>query len=202
MSLFCLFWLPLFYLLWRNVTGNNVFSGGIWALIAGSLVALLQFFLGSFTEPEGFGISRWINGFVDIITLPALVPLLVYLLFKVCRIISGDMDFVAFALLWLIPTGAIRALSWSAQRDPVHLILAPILWTAIIVGVPFFVGLFQSRRVIVIIPASLGVLVVPFAATFAYWAFYAQYALWGSLFLFAAIAPMLIVTVFAFLRAE
>ena len=195
-------WLPFFYLLWRNITGNNVFSGGVWALLAGSIVALLQFLLGSITEPEGFGLSRWINGFVDIITLPVLVPLLIYLLLVVTRIIKGNADFIGFTLLWLIPTGAIRTLSWSAQSDPAHLILAPVLWTAIAVGVPFFVGLFRFRRVFIIIPAFLGVLAVPFAATCAYWAFYGQKTLFGFLFLFAAIAPMLVAMVLSFIRTE
>jgi len=202
MSLFCLLWLPLFYLFWRNITGNNVFSGGVWALLAGSIAALLQFFLGSITEPEGFGLSRWMNGFVDIITLPVLIPLLVYLLLVVFQIIKGNADFVGFALLWLIPGGAMRALSWSANSDPVHLVLAPILWTAIAVGVPFLVGFIQYRKVYVVAPAFLGALIVPFAATFAYWAFYAQKTLWGYLFLLVAAAPMLVAAVLRFIRSE
>ena len=200
MSFFCLLWLPLFYLLWRTITGNKVFSGGVWALLAGSIVALLQFLLGSFTEPEGFGLSRWVNGFVDIIALPALAPLLIYLLLVVFRVVKENADFVGFILLWLIPGGAMRAVSWSAQSDPVHLVLAPILWTAIAVGVPFFIGFFRYPRLIVIIPATLGALIVPLAATWAYWAFFSQQTLWGFLFLFIAAAPMLVATILSFIQ--
>jgi hypothetical protein len=202
MSFFCLFWLPLFYLLWRNLTGNTVFSGGVWALLAGSIVAMLQFLLGSLTEPEGFGFSRWINGFVDIIAIPVLAPLLIYLLLVIFRVYKENVDFVGFALLWLIPGGAIRAVSWSAQSDPVHLVLAPILWTAIAVGVPFLAGFARHRLIYVIIPAFLGALIVPFAATFAYWGFYVQKTLWGFLFLLVAAAPMLVATVLSFIRTE
>ena len=202
MSLFCLLWLPFFYLLWRKITGNKDFSGGVWALLAGSIIALLQFLLGSVTEPEGFGLSRWINGFVDIITLPVLMPLLIYLLLVVFRIIKGNVDFVGFTLLWLIPTGAIRALSWSSQSDPAHLVLAPILWTAIAVGVPFLIGLFRCRRVSVIIPAFLGALIVPFVATCTYWAFFAQKTLWGFLFLLVSSAPMLAAMILSFISTE
>jgi hypothetical protein len=202
MSLFCLLWLPFFYIFWRSITGNNVFSGGVWALLAGSVVALLQFFLGSLIEPEGFGLSRWVNGFVDIIALPVLLPLLVYLLLIVFRLITGNIDFVGFILLWLIPGGAIRAVSWSSQSDPVHLVLAPILWTAIAVGIPFFINLFQYRRVFIVIPAFLGVLVVPFAATGTYWAFYSQKTLWGFLALLVTTAPMLVAAILSFIRTE
>ena len=202
MSLFCLLWLPCFYLFWRAISGSRVFSGGVWALLAGSIVAMVQFFSGSFIEPEGFGLPRWINGFVDIITLPALLPFLVYLLLMAIRVIKGNFDFVCFSLLWLIPGGAIRAVSWSAQSDPVHVVLAPILWTSIAVGIPFFIGLFHYRRVLIIIAACLGVLIVPFAATCSYWAFYAQKTLWGFLFLAVAVAPMLVNTILSFIRAE
>ena len=199
MSLFCLLWLPFFYLFWRVLSGNKVFSGGVWALLAGSVVAMLQFFLGSLTEPEGFGLPRWINGFVDIITVPVLLPFFMYVLLIAFRVIRENIDFVGFALLWLIPSGAIRALSWS---EPVHLVLAPVLWTAIAVGVPFFGSLFKYRRALVIIPACLGLLLVPFAAACAYWAFYAQKTLWGFLFLIAAATPMFVATVLSFIRAE
>ena len=202
MSLFCLLWLPFFYLFWRVLSGNKIFSGGVWALVMGSIVAMLQFFLGSFFDPEGFGLSRLINGFVDIITLPALLPFFIYSLLIAFRVITGNIDFVGFALLWLIPSGAIRAFSWSSQSDPVHMVLIPLLWTSIAVGLPFFAGLFRYRRVYVIFPACLGLLLVPFAATCAYWAFYAQKAIWGFLFLMFAATPMLVATILSFIRTE
>ena len=138
MSFFCFLWIPLFYLFWRRFAADSA-GGGVWALLAGSIVALLGFFLGSLVEPGGFGFSRWLSGFVDIVALPALAPLLVYLLFVLLKIVSGTAGFANFAMLWLIPCGAIRALSWSAQNDPILLILVPLLWTSIALGIPFFI---------------------------------------------------------------
>ena len=192
MSIFCFLWTPLFYLLWRAVTENDVSAGGLWALLAGSVVAFAQFFLGSFVEPGGFGLSRWISGCVDIVSLPALAPFLVYIILIGSKLITGTVNFANFALLWLIPAAAIRALGWISLSDPILLVLVPVLWTAIAVGVSFFITLIQTGRVVVIIPASLGILVVPFAAASSYWAFYCHKTTMGFLFLLAAVIPMLV----------
>jgi len=200
MSLFCLLWLPLFYLFWRTLAGSNTAAGGVWALLAGSIVALGQFFFGSLVDPGGFGVSRWWSGFIDIVSLPALAPLLIYFLLASFRIISGIADFANFALLWLIPVGAIRAVSWSSQSDPVLLVLVPLLWTAIAVGIPFFINIIQNGKIYVIIPASLGILVIPVAAAFSYWAFFSQKSSLGFLFLLAAAVPMLVSMVLSFFQ--
>jgi hypothetical protein len=194
--------MPLFYLFWRTVTENSS-AGGVWALLAGSGVALIQFFLGSMVDPGGYGISRWISGIIDIVTLPALAPLLVYLLLISFKIVSGNINFANFALLWLIPGAAIRAVSWSSQSDPILLVLVPVLWTAIAVGIPFFITLIlEYGRFFVAVPAILGILVVPFAASCSYWAFYTQKTYWGFLFLLPATAPMIISMVLSFIRAR
>ena len=202
MSLFCLLWIPLFYLFWRTITGNNAFAGGVWALLLGSIVALIQFFLGYLLDPGGFAFSRWASAWIDIVTMPALTPLLVYLLLIALKIISGNVDFTNFALLWLIPGAAIRAISWSSQSDPILLVLVPVLWAAIAVGVPFFITLFQSGHLAIAISSFLGILIVPFSATCSYWAFFSQKTLWGFLFLLASIAPMLVSLLLSFIRAN
>jgi len=202
MSLFCLLWIPLFYLFWRSITGNNTASGGVWAILVGSIVAMIQFFLGNFVEPGGFGLSRWISGCIDIVTIPALAPLVIYFFLITFKFISGEPDFASFTLLWLIPSAAIRALSWSSVGDPLLLVLVPVLWTAIAVGVSFFISIIQTGRFFVIIPAFLVILMIPFAAACSYWAFFAQKTYLGLLFLFAAVAPMLVSVILSFIRAH
>jgi len=202
MSLFCFVWMPLFYLFWRGVAGNTAAAGGIWALLVGTVVALVQFFLGTVVTPGGFGFSRWMSGCIDIVALPALAPLLVYLLLVGFKIITGTPDFASFALLWLIPGAAIRAVGWSSQSDPILLVLVPLLWTAIAVGIPFFITIIQNSRVFVIIPSSLAILIIPFAAASSYWAFYSQKISWGFLLLLIAAIPMLISMLLAILRAR
>lgn len=192
--------MPFFYLVWRTVTGSNTPSGGIWALLLGSIFALIHFFLGNLVEPGGFGLSRWVSGCIDIVTLPALAPILVYFFLISTKIIAGTADFANFAMLWLIPGAAIRAVSWSSLNDPILLVLVPILWTTIAVGIPFFITVILNSRVLVIIPASLAILIIPFAAACSYWAFYSQKTSMGFLFLLAAAAPMLVSMILSFVQ--
>ena len=192
MVIFCFLWTPLFYLLWRSVTRNDAYAGGLLALLAGSIFSFVQFFLGSFIEPGGFGLSRWVSGFVDIVGLPAILPFVIYLILAGFRLFSGTLSFANFALLWVIPCAAIRALGWISSGDPILLVLVPVLWTAIAVGVSFFITLIQTGRILVIIAASFGIFVVPLAAASSYWAFFGHKTTMGYLFLFAAAVPMLV----------
>ena len=191
----------MFYFFWRSIKGGST-SGWAWALIAGSIVAAFQFFGDPLIDPGGFGLSRWASGFVDIVVLPVLVPLLVYLLFFFLKFIAGSVDFTGFALLWLIPIAATRSLTWSAiQRDPILLVLVPVLWTAIAVGIPFFIKCIQDNsRPAMIALFSAAILSVLFAAATSYWAFFSQRTTLGILFLVAAAAPMLVSMVISFIK--
>jgi hypothetical protein len=175
MSLFCFLWTALFYLFWRSISpSQESAAGGVWALILGSIAALFQFFFGAFLAPGGFGFSRWLSGCIDLVTLPVLVPLLVYLAMAGFKMVSGAMDFTGFALLWIIPMGALRAISWSSLQDPILLVLTPLLWTGIAGGVPFLGGIAARGSLVVRIFAILGALVLPFLAATAYWFFFRQ----------------------------
>ena len=190
MSLFCILFLPFFYLFWRTVTGNSAVTGGVWALLAGTVAALIQFFAGDLVAASGFGFSRWLGSCVDIIAIPALIPLLVYLLLFCFKIFTGTPGFTNFTLLWLIPGAAIRAVG-NSPNDPVFLVLVPVLWIAIAVGIPFFINIILNSRVFIIVLSSLAILIIPFAAASAYWAFYSQKLTLGIIFLVVITIPML-----------
>jgi hypothetical protein len=203
MSLFCLLWIPLFYLFRHSLSPDNPPSGGVWALLLGSVVALVQFFLGDLVNPGGFGLSRWASACVDIIALPAVLPLLVYPVFIVFRFLSGPFDFANFSLLWLIPGAAIRAVSWSAENDPILLVLAPLLWTAIAQGIPFFIEkMLRSSRWYARGSLGLGMLALPLTSAAAWWAFYSQRFSLGVLLLALALLPMMISLVLSFIRVR
>jgi len=202
MSTFCFLWSLLFYLFWRSIAGNNTGSGGVWAVPAGCIVALAHFFLGPLAETDGFGISRWVSGCIDIVVLPALVPIVVYFLLVSFKIITGTVDFTNFALLWLIPGATIKAISWSSLHDPILLILVPVLWSAVAVGVSLFIRFIPEYGIFVIILCALAILAIPFAAASSYWAFFSQKTLMGFLFFAAAAAPMFVSVFLSFLKAE
>ena len=191
MSLFCFLWIPLFYLFWRSVSRHTA-AKEVWAFIFGSIIVFVQLFFGPFIEPGGFGFQRWLSGCVDIVVIPAFLPLFVYFCLVKFRLDQETANYVKFALVWLLPGAIIRSIFWSTQNDPVLLIIVPLLWTAIAVGVPFFISLTQDGRLSVVISSCLGILATPAMAASSYWALFSNRNLWGVLLFLAAIAPMVV----------
>jgi len=189
MTFFCLLWVPLFYLLRRSLSGGGS-SGGVWALLLGSITAIIQFLLGYILSPGGFGFSRWLFGFFEIVSAPVLIPFVAYLLMLVFRGFSSNADFAGFSLLWLIPVGALRALSWSSMNDPILLVMAPLLWTALAVGISFFINwMTSSFNPFFAIVSVLCIIILPVSAAATYWAFFSQQTLLGFLLLFVTHIP-------------
>jgi hypothetical protein len=191
-SFFCLLWVPLFYLFRRSIS-NKSSQGGAWALILGSVMAAVQYFAGDFINPGGFGFYRWLSGFVDIICAPVLAPLVIYIALLLLGSFSEGGDFGNFALLWLIPSAVLRSVSWSAEGGPLLLVAAPLLWTALAVGISFFINVITEHNNIVVTGLSvIGILALPAAASGAYWAFFSQQTRLGFLLFFAAQIPLII----------
>jgi len=191
MSFFCLLWIPLFYFLRRTIVGGGSSSGSVWALLLGSITAILQFLLGNLVSPGGFGFSRWFFGFIDIVSLPVIIPFLVCFLMLFLRGFSGEADPANFALLWLIPVGALRALEWSSGSDPILLVMVPLLWTAIAAGIPYFINLMtNSYNPFISAVSILSMIVLPVMAALTYWAFFSQYMLLGFLFFLITQIPL------------
>jgi hypothetical protein len=198
MSVFCLLWVPFFFLFRRTFTGGGGGGGGgVWALLLGSITAILQFFMGYFINPGGFGFSRWLFGFVEIVSVPVLVPIVLYALLAFFRGLSGSADFADFALLWLIPIAALRAISWSSTNDVILLVSVPLLWTALAVGIPFFINwTANSFRWYSVIISILCILLLPLTAASAYWAFFSQQTALGFLLLSVTHIPLVLSFVF------
>jgi hypothetical protein len=190
MSLFCFLWMPLFYLFWRSLAASETESSGeVWALLLGSVVAFIRFLSGSFISPGAFGFSRWLSACVDIVALPAALPLLACALLVRLRICGRAVNYANFALLWLIPGAAMRAVGWSALKDPFLLILSPALWTAVAVGVPFFIVMLGKSRRRFIIPLAMAIAALPFLAATVYWAFFSQQNWLGILLCIPTLIP-------------
>ncbi|MDR2393260.1 MAG: hypothetical protein LBD93_03795 [Treponema sp.] len=189
--MFCFLWTPLFYLFWSALSpGKDTGLEGIGALLLGSFLGLLLFFLGPLMEPGGFEKSRWISGFVDMVSVPVLLPLLLYGLLCCFGLSRTWGDAVSFALLWLIPDMAIHTVSWSVQNQPLLLVLVPLLRTALAVGLPFLGGLLMTKKPVLILVAILGIIGLPLVGTTSYWAFFCQNPLLGSVFFGMTLIPL------------
>ena len=192
MALFCLLWVPLFYLFWRSLNEEVVPEGGIWALILGTIVAFVRFFLGALVDPGGFGLTRWISACIDVVALPAAIPYVVCLIFALFRLIPSQANFTNFAFLWLIPVAAVRALGWSSQSNPILLMATPVLWTAIVMGMGLLIRLVQTDWGWIAIPAILGAIAIPLAAATSYWALFVQRTILGLSLLALCLVPTVI----------
>jgi len=189
MTFFCLLWVPLFYLFRRSLVGAGNTSGSVWALLLGSITAIVQFLLGYIFSPGGFGFSRWLFGFFEIVSMPVLLPFIAYFVMYMFGGFS-DADFANFTLLWLIPVGALRALSWSSMNDPILLVMTPLLWTAIAVGISYLIiWMTNSYNPFISIIAILCMILLPITAAATYWAFFSQQTLLAFLLLLVAHVP-------------
>ena len=196
MSLFCLLWIPVFYFFIRS-TGVAKESKSGWALFFGGLTALSLILFGEFSESTDFGISRWFYGFIDIVSVPALLPFIIWLFLAAIKKISFKTDSMGFALLWLIPLSIYRAADWSSLGTPVMLVLVPALWTIQICSLSFFIEcIMQKPKWYVIVPACIGIIAVPLIAATSWWEFFSSKYLSGYLFLFAVSLPALISLIF------
>jgi hypothetical protein len=203
MGLFCLLWIPLFYFFRRSITvsGSGAFGGGkaIWAFLLGCAAVIVRFFTGPLVSPGGFGFSGWMSGFIDIVSLPVIVPLFVCLLLVLTGIFPKETDFAGFMLIWLIPAAAYRSVTWISPAFPYMLVLVPLLWTAQCIGMAFFVNyLSRYPRWYVITLSVLGMAAAPIITATCWWAFFSQQTLLGFFLLFVCLVPSAVLMVISF----
>jgi hypothetical protein len=206
MNLFCLLWPPALYLFWLSLRPPELKRPAgtfeIGALLLGSAAALIRFISGPWVYPGEFGLSRWLSALVDTAGLPSLLPILVFTLSSAFNALLPSRDLTGFALLWLIPEGILRSLSRAGRRDPLNLVLVPLLWTSLALGIPFAARLFHHGRLRVF-RAILGTLIIaalPAAAVTCYWAFFCHRSLWGWLSLAMTLMPQVLALAFSLLR--
>jgi hypothetical protein len=185
-------WMPLFLLFWLSFDGKKEGNGAglFWAFPLGTLTAFVHYLVGSFIAPGGFGVSRWLYALVDIIFLPSTLPFLAALVLTLCRPAKAGFDLRVFALVWLIPEGVFRSILWGGQANPLYLILAPLLWTAVALGLPLFIDLARERpRSIRAVLCVLGITALPLTAAASFWAFFGQRPVLGAATLIVVLAP-------------
>ena len=190
----------MLFLLRRRPFGERYSFGGgnLWALLLGAVAVAARYLFGPLVTPGGFGVSRWMSGFVDIVGLPALFPLMVCGALVMLRVFPRDADYAGFALLWLIPLAAIHSVSGdfpsgNLPPSPIPLVVVPVLWAAQAIGIPCFInGMMKDPRRHIVFFATLGIAALPIAAVTSWWAFFGHQTLLGLLLLVAVLIPMII----------
>jgi hypothetical protein len=202
MSLFCLALPILFFFFWKSLSDDHAVStGGIWALVLGSILAIVHYLASPLITSGEFGLLQWTKGFVDVVVFPSLIALLVCLLFKLLRFFSAAINITNFLLLWSIPFGIFQMMTYSNQAEPLYLVIVPLLWIALAVGFGFLITIIPIVRRMIAVLCIAGAVFLPFIAATAYWALFCQnYALGYSLF-GVTLLPMLVHTGILFVKA-
>jgi hypothetical protein len=163
------------------------------ALLLGSAAVFIRYLAGSLVTPAGFGLSCWLSGFLDIVSLPVLVPVAVCVLLIALRRFPTDMDTGGFTFLWLVPMAFYNSIDMSLFYSPLIQVLVPVLWTIQTLSVSFFIGcIIKYRRWYVIIPSVLAAAAMPLISSSSWWAFYSQQTMAGCLSLFVSVVPALV----------
>jgi hypothetical protein len=209
MILFCVLWIPVFYLFWLTLRPVNSNSGGLYALLAGGVAALVRFFIPSFVDDVyGFGLWRYLSAFIDYVSLPVLIPMIAAKLIVWFYPRSGITDYTGFTLLALIPSALVFSTAWSASRDALRMVLTPLLWTALVFAFYSLIRLsgnvslhHKIPQILRKIAAILGMAAYTLLLPFVWWNFFGQNALIGIILLIPSLAPMITVCIL-FLRKK
>jgi uncharacterized membrane protein len=175
MSLFCLVIPLVFFLFWKSLSDKNGISvGGIWAVILGCILAFVQFITNpTFTSGE-FGFLQWLIGFVNVVVFPVIIPFIICLMFMFLKIFSATINATNFLLLSCIPFGVSQTMTHSTQAEPLYLVIVPLIWIGLAVGLGFFVKTIPLVKRWISVLCIIGAVLLPFLGATAYWALYVQ----------------------------
>ncbi|MDR1866776.1 MAG: hypothetical protein LBQ77_00745 [Treponema sp.] len=186
MGVFCLLWIPFFYLLWCSFSIKR-HGYLLFALIYGGVTALGYHTIPPFLQAGTFGFSRWLFILVNNIAVP-LTPALfaagVFVLFK------RKIDSTGFILITLIPVAAIHAIDRSILYHPLYTVLLPILWTTLAVGIPFYARGMTKKSPLMALKL-LGIPLLIGASSMSLWGFFVQETVIGIVsFLYCAVSTL------------
>ncbi|MDR0408968.1 MAG: hypothetical protein LBH18_01020 [Spirochaetaceae bacterium] len=193
MVLFCVLWLPVFYLFWLTLRPAGSNSGELYALFVGGMAALARFFIPSIIDPYGFEICRYLSAFMDYTSLPVLFPMIAAKLIRRFYPRCGITDYIGFTLLALVPAALVSSIVWSANHDILRLVLTPLLWTALVLVFYPLIRLAANNTLGHKIVAIFGTVLYTLLIPFVWWAFFCQRTLIGTILLFPSFVPMIAV---------
>jgi hypothetical protein len=202
MSLFCLAFPIVFFLFWKSLSDEHAVSvGGIWALVLGSIFAVIHYLASPIITSGEFGLLQWMISLVDVIVFPSLIALVICLLFKLLKIFSAAINITNFLLLWSIPFAIIRMMINSTQAEPLYLVIVPLIWMGLAVGFGFFIKMILLVSRLISVLCVMCAVFLPFIAATAYWAFFCQNYILAYFLLGITLLPMIIHVGMLFVKA-
>jgi len=149
-------------------------------LLSGLLAALVFMPLAGLSTPSPFGFTRWIHGFLIVSLVPAGLPLLLHVLLYGKHREEAAIGRESFILLFAVPIGAVHSISRDSQGGILPLVILPLLWTSLAIGVPGILRLAKSSRGFAAWLSVAAAVLLPCVAATAYWAFFIQESLLGA----------------------
>jgi hypothetical protein len=202
MSLFCLALPFVFFFFWKSLSDEHSISvGGIWALVLGSILAIIHYFASPLISSGEFGFLQWMKGFVDVILFPSLSAFSVCLLLKLLKMFSAPINVTNFLLLWSIPFGIFHMMAYGTQAEALYLVVVPLMWISLAVGLGFFIKLIPLVKRLISVLCIAGTVFLPFIAATSYWALFCQNYALGYFLFSVTLMPMLIHTGILFVKA-
>ncbi|HCM25265.1 MAG: hypothetical protein A2Z99_04795 [Treponema sp. GWB1_62_6] len=189
MSLYCFLLAPLVAWFRRPALRGGGAGRGIFiAFASGAIAAAIGSAIGPLLPSGLFDFIRWVR-LLAAVAFPPLIPLVLLLAMEKLSLARIRIDAETFALVFLVPFGAARALSVGESYDPLTFVLIPSLWCALAVGVPAMVRLARDEIGLRSYASGACAALLPLAAATSAWAFFSNLPLIGSVALAASAAP-------------
>ncbi|MDR2480739.1 MAG: hypothetical protein LBD07_00395 [Spirochaetaceae bacterium] len=171
------------------------------ALAVGTIEGVIRFFFMNFWKADGFGLSRYISACLDYVMLPIIAPLVVCFLFvKIMRLLfkqSQTPDWTGFVLISMIPLILVCSIRWGTEKNPLNLVLIPLLWSAEAFNLHFPRAFAKQKSAVSHTLLSIaGIAANGFLGAAIWWAFFASKTIMAFILLFIELCPAVLTVLF------
>lgn len=176
MILFSILWIPSLYMFVEALQQprDPEKKGLILAVLGGCLLSVMTFFIPNLLPEGAFGFMRWLHGFVDVIAVPVLLPLLFRYMLQIRYLHQSYIEIHQFVLVWLIPVALVKSIQWNFHKDAILLVLTPLLWGAQAIGIPWALEKAEEEIGFKSFLSYTTAVLLPLLASTAYWAFFSK----------------------------
>lgn len=176
MILFSILWIPTLYLFVNALQKPRDLEkkGFVLAILGGCLTGIFYFFFPNLLSSGAFGFMRWLHGFVDVVALPVLIPLLFRYILQIRYKHQKYLEIAQFVLIWLIPVSLVKSIQWNINKDFILLVLTPLLWSAQGIGIPYLLNRAAEEIGFISFLFYTLAFMLPFGAVTLYWSAFSK----------------------------